>query len=67
MYSCQIIPLVYVLLNGKDTNDYNNFFGQLLLHYDYEPESILIDFESATWKSTKVMFPDAIQIGDFIY
>ncbi|CAF1091814.1 unnamed protein product [Rotaria sordida] len=63
MYSSQIIPLVYVLLIGKDTNDYNKFFEQLMLHYDYDPESILVDFESGTLKSTKAVFPDAIQIG----
>ena len=41
MYSCQIIPLVYALLIGKETNDYNKFFEQLLLKHDNEPESIL--------------------------
>ncbi|CAF2040298.1 unnamed protein product [Rotaria magnacalcarata] len=63
MYSLQIVPLVYDLLIGKDTNDYDIFFQQLLLKYDYEPESILVDFESATLKLTKSYFPDAIQIG----
>ena len=65
MYSCQIIPLIYVLLIGKEINDYNKFFEQLLLKHDYEPESILVDFENATLKSTKTMFPDAIQHGNF--
>ena len=67
MYSLQIIPLVYVLLIGKDTNDYNSFFEQLLLQHDYQPESILLDFESATLKSCRAMFPDAIQIGNCSY
>jgi hypothetical protein len=67
MYSLQIIPLIYVLLIGKDTNDYDNFFEQLLLQHEYQPESILVDFESATLKSSKLMFPDAIQIGSFLY
>jgi hypothetical protein len=67
MYSLQIIPLVYVLLIGKGTDDYNSLFEQLLLKYDYEPESILVDFESATLKSTKALFPDAIQTGNFVY
>ena len=65
MYSCQIIPLIYVLLIGKETNDYNNFFEQLLLKHDYEPESIPVDFENATLNSTKTMYPDAIQLGNF--
>ncbi|CAF3817177.1 unnamed protein product [Rotaria magnacalcarata] len=63
MFSDQIVLLVYGLFIGKDTNDYDNFFQQLLLKYDYEPEPILVDFESATLKSTKSIFPDAIQIG----
>ncbi|CAF2563492.1 unnamed protein product [Rotaria sp. Silwood2] len=62
MYSLQIIPLVYVLLTGKNTDDYNSLFEQLLLHYVYEPESVLVDLESATLKSTKTMFPEATQI-----
>lgn len=66
MYCNQIIPLVYVLLIGKETNDYNKVFEQLLLKHDYEPESILVDFEAATLKSTKLMFPDAVQIGNFM-
>ena len=65
MYFYQIIPLVYALLIGKETNDYKNFFEQLLLKHDNEPESILVDFENATLKSTKTMFPDAIQFGNF--
>lgn len=67
MYSLQIIPLVYVLLIGKSTDDYNDFFEQLLLQYDYEPESILVDFENATLKSIKTMFPNATPVGNFSY
>ena len=65
IYFYQIIPLVYALLIGKETNDYNKFFEQLLLKHDYEPESILVDFENATLNSTKKMFADAIQLGNF--
>ena len=67
MYFLQIIPLVYVLLIGKSTDDYNDFFEQLLLQYDYEPESILVDFENATLKSIKTMFPNATPVGNFSY
>ena len=65
MYSCQIIPLVYPLLIGKKTIDYNKFFEQLLLKHDYEPESMLVDFENATLKSAEATFPDTIQLGNF--
>ncbi|CAF1497769.1 unnamed protein product [Adineta ricciae] len=64
MYSLQIIPLVYVVLIGKNSYDYDQFFEQLLMHYGYEPESILIDDETATRKSTKSIFPQAVQIGN---
>jgi hypothetical protein len=67
MYSLQIIPLVYVLLIEEATDDYDGFFEQLLLQYDYKPESILVDFENATLKSIETMFPDAVQKGNFSY
>ena len=57
--------MVYALFIGKKANDYNKFFEQLLLKHNYEPESILIDFENATLKSTKAMFSDAIQLVNF--
>ncbi|CAF1136196.1 unnamed protein product [Adineta steineri] len=63
MFSLQIIPLVYVLLIGKATEDYNDFFEQLLLLHDFEPESILVDYEIATLKSIRKNFPDAQPIG----
>lgn len=71
MFSLQIIPLVYVLLIGKSTDNYNDFFEQLLLQHDFQPESILVDFESATLKSIKTNFPNAHPIGncscDFLF
>ena len=65
MYSCQVIPLVYGLLIGKKAKDYNKFFEQFLLKHDYESESILVDFENVALRSTKVMSPDAAQLGNF--
>ncbi|CAF4539087.1 unnamed protein product, partial [Rotaria sp. Silwood2] len=63
MFFLQIIPLVYVLLIGKAADDYNDFFDQLLLQHDFEPESILVDYESATLKSIKTKFPNVDSIG----
>ena len=57
--------LVHALVLGKETNDYNKLFAQILLTHNYEPESILVEFENATLKSTKKMFPSAIQFGNF--
>jgi hypothetical protein len=39
------------------------FFEKLLLEFDFDPDSILIDFEQATIKSITRLFPDAIQKG----
>jgi hypothetical protein len=57
------VPLVYALLIGKKATDYDQFFEKLLLEFDFNPDSILIDFEQATVKSITRLFPDAIQKG----
>jgi len=57
------VPLVYALLIGKKAADYDQFFETLLLEFDLDPDSILIDFEQATIKSITKLFPDAIQQG----
>jgi hypothetical protein len=54
---------VYALLVGKKTADYDDFFDQLMMKFDYDPESILLDFEQATIKSIKKFFPDATLSG----
>ena len=41
-----IIPLIYGLLGGKSTNDYNWFFEKVLKKHKLQPESIMTDFES---------------------
>ena len=57
------IPLVYGLLIGKRTEDYNAFFEKVLEQDDFRPESILTDNESATIKSVKALFPNILHIG----
>ncbi|CAF4868496.1 unnamed protein product, partial [Rotaria socialis] len=46
----QIIPLVYGLLVGKKTTDYDHFFQRIMDEDDFNPETILSDFEAATIK-----------------
>lgn len=57
------MPLVYALLIGKKTADYDQFFETLSLEFDFDPETVLIDFEQATIKSITKFFPDANQQG----
>ncbi|CAF3542680.1 unnamed protein product, partial [Rotaria socialis] len=55
LFKSQIIPLVYGLLVGKKTTDYDHFFQRIMDGDDFNPETILSDFEAAT-----------IKIGQFI-
>ena len=63
LYTCQIVPLVYALLIGKKVTDYDQLFDKLLLEFDFDPDSILLDFEQATINSITKLFPDAVQKG----
>ena len=58
-----IIPLVYGLLIGKSTKDYNNFLTKILEQDVFNPDSIQTDFESGTIKSIKQSFPNIIHKG----
>ena len=59
-----IIPLVYGLLIGKSSSDYNNFFKIVLNQDDFRPETILTDFETGAIKSVKEMLPNVSHKGD---
>ena len=59
MMTDTIIPLVYELLIGKSTHGYNLFF-------DFQPESIMTDFETGTIKSMKENLPNVIHKGNII-
>ncbi|CAF3260105.1 unnamed protein product [Rotaria socialis] len=58
-----IVPLVYGLLIGKKASDYKKNFQKILDEDDFEPESILSDFESGTIKTIKEVFPNAVHRG----
>jgi hypothetical protein len=57
------VPLVYALLVGKQTTDYDDFFERLLSESEFDPDTILLDFEKATINSVTKLFPNAIQKG----
>jgi hypothetical protein len=61
--SSVVIPLVYGLLVGKSTKDYNSFLKKVLEQDDFDPESIQTDFESGTIKSIKESLPNVSHKG----
>ncbi|CAF3085956.1 unnamed protein product [Rotaria sp. Silwood2] len=58
-----IIPLVYGLLIGKSNDDYNQFFEKLFEQENFQPESIMTDYEGGTIKSVKEMLPNVLHKG----
>ena len=65
MMTNAIIPLVYGLLIGKSHDDYNQFFEQLFEQDNFQPESIMTDYEGGTIKSVKEMLPSVLHKGMF--
>jgi MULE transposase domain len=63
LFRSQIIPLVYGLLVGKSAADYDHFFQRIMEEDDFNPESILSDFEAATIKSINSLFPNTLHKG----
>ena len=57
------IPLVYGLLIGKSSEDYNLFFEKVLAQDHFQPKSIMTDFETGTIKSVKYMLPNVLYKG----
>jgi hypothetical protein len=66
LFKSQIIPLVYGLLIGKKTDDYNHLFEKVLEKDNFDPESILTDFETGTMKSVESLFPNVLHKGNSI-
>ena len=60
-----IIPLVYGLVIGQSDQDYNLFFEKVLKQDNFQPESIMTDFETGTIKSVKDMLPNVLHKGMF--
>ncbi|CAF1415647.1 unnamed protein product [Adineta ricciae] len=50
-------------INYSHADDYKKFFEKVLEHDDFEPESILSDFESGTIKTIKDIFPNSAHRG----
>ena len=56
LFKSQIIPLVYGLVVGKNSTDYERFFQCTMEEDDFNPESILTDFDAATIKAINSLF-----------
>ena len=67
MMANAIIPLVYGLLIGKHTDEYNFFFQKMSEQDNFQPETIMTDFESGTIKSVKEMLPNVVHKGNSSY
>ncbi|CAF1380347.1 unnamed protein product [Rotaria sordida] len=67
MMTYAIIPLVYGLLIGKSAQDYNSFFEKVLVQDNFQPESIMTDFETGTIKSVREMLPNVLHKGCFFH
>ncbi|CAF4343910.1 unnamed protein product, partial [Rotaria magnacalcarata] len=63
MMTDAITPLVYGLLIGKSAEDYNLFFEKVLKQDNFQPESIVTDFETGTIRSVKDMLPNILHKG----
>ncbi|CAF2833416.1 unnamed protein product [Rotaria sp. Silwood2] len=59
------IPLVCGLLIGKSSQDYNLFFDKVLAQDNFQPKSIMTDFETGTIKSVKDMLSNVLHKGTF--
>ena len=60
-----IIPLVHGLVISKSDQDNNLFFEKVLKQDNFQPESIMTDFETGTIKSVKDMLPNVLHKGMF--
>ncbi|CAF4950134.1 unnamed protein product, partial [Rotaria magnacalcarata] len=63
MMTNAITPLVYGLLTGKSAEDYNLFIEKMLEQDNFQPESIMTDFETGTIKLVKDMLPNILHKG----
>ena len=66
LFKLQIIPLVYGLLVGENSTDYERFFQCIMEEDDFNPESILTDFDAATIKVINSLFPNVSHKGNNI-
>jgi hypothetical protein len=54
------------LLVGETAADYDQFFQRIIEEDEFNQESMLTDFESATIKSIKNSFPNASHKGNIV-
>ena len=66
LFKSQITALVYGLLVGKNSTDYERFFQCIMKKDDFNSESILTDFDAATIKVINSLVPNVSHNGNAI-
>ena len=66
LFKSQIIPLVYGLLVGKNSTDYERFFQCIIEEDDFNPQSILTEFDAAAIKEINSLFHNVSHKGNKI-
>ena len=66
LFESRIIPLFYGLLVGKNSKDYERFFQCIMGEDDFNPESILTNFDAAAIKAINSLFPNVSYKGNKI-
>jgi len=67
---CKQVPLVFCLMSSRRSKDYRVIFTELLKllaerKLKCRVQNIVCDFEKATWKACKEVFPDVNVLGCF--
>ena len=62
MTNVTIFPVCGLLI-GKSSEDYNLFFEKVSAQDNFQPESIMTDFETGTIKSVKDILPNILHKG----
>ena len=66
LFKSQIILLVYGLLVGKNSTDYEQFFQCIMEENDFNPKAILTDFDAGTINAFNSLFPNVSHKGNKI-
>ena len=67
MVDGSMYPLVFALLPGKDEVIYTHFFSQIRHQLQLQPDTVFIDYETATNNTARTVFPGVIVKGCFFH
>ena len=61
--SVKQVPVLYSLMSGKSTDDYKEILEYISQSNALEIQSVVMDFENATWNAFRDIFPEADRKG----